>query len=107
MKKFLFTTLFTFSVTATAIADTDDAQKKLVCKEISLSAVNVMEVRQQGIPITSLIDVIADDSPIKDMLTGIIYAAYDYPKMMSEENKKAVSTEFGSSIYLKCMTSRL
>lgn len=86
--------VFMFLSAATAAADVDK-----FCKEHGDTAELIMKVRQQGVPISRLLEGISSDSIFRDMA----FQAYEQPRMSHEENQQRVIEDFRNDQELLCL----
>ncbi len=83
----------------------EDMQEHLeLCKKIGGYARSVMDNRQNGVPMSEAMDVIATATEsVATAARQIIIEAYDYPRMSVEENKLSATTDFENKVYLECV----
>ena len=84
----------------------DSQQQDLikVCKNMGEYARTVMEGRQNGVPMSKLIDLAASsDASTGPTMQQIIIEAYDHPRMSVEANKATATVDFENKVYLECI----
>lgn len=91
-------------LTALAILSTSfiaqaEESKFMNCKEISEFAGSIMQVRQQGTPMSDLYD-IANGSKV---IESLIILAYEVPKFNTEEYKQREVNKFKNEFFLTCV----
>ena len=76
------------------------------CNMLSSYATTVMEGRQAGVPIASMVQTI-DNTPMKKLeksiFKSIVIDAYSRPRFSTNEYIAREITEFTNSIYLQCL----
>jgi hypothetical protein len=94
-----------------SLAVEPDAQTKLnnklaICTSISTFAESVMNNRQNGVAIKSVIDAISDeDQTVKAIGVEVAMNAYDVPRFYSEKNIVRSIEDFRDMYYLQCLQS--
>ncbi|PJB17001.1 MAG: hypothetical protein CO117_13315 [Flavobacteriaceae bacterium CG_4_9_14_3_um_filter_33_16] len=81
------------------------ALESKVCKEVSSIAISVMEVRQNGVNIQDLTELLDQKTFSKDIeiiIKNIIIVAYKNPIVTGKENKEAVVKEFAEQVFIFC-----
>jgi len=82
------------------------ASKEEFCAGVSGLAEEIMGVRQNGVPISKLVEAISklDQEPqLKEYTKKIIVTAYDEPRWSTEQHKQQAVTEFGNMTYITCI----
>jgi hypothetical protein len=75
-----------------------------ICKNMGEYARTVMEGRQNGVPMSKLIDLAASsDDSTGPTMRQIIIEAYDHPRMSVEANKATAAVDFENKVYLECI----
>ena len=70
-----------------------------LCKSISESAEYMMQLRQNGRSMSSMMDHFQDSEMAKQIVT----AAYNEPRYRTDENKKRAKQEFANKVYSECI----
>lgn len=84
--------------TAEPSAKIDKPTPHEICKANSSTAHSIMESRQKGVPMYSLMEI--SDNKI---LQGYIMSAFEYPKFSTYDYKARVANNFRDQAYLECM----
>lgn len=77
---------------------TDKPTPHEICKANSSIAYSIMESRQKGVPMHSLMEI--SDNKI---LQGYIMSAFEYPKFSTYDYKVRATNNFRDQAYLECM----
>jgi hypothetical protein len=102
MKKFIVTMCLIISVIS--FSSVSFAGDK--CREFSKLAALIMENRQHGVPLTSVIEKIEgiNDKPeVKSLLINLTIQIYKTPRYNVEANQQEAITEMGNEAYLMCI----
>ncbi len=102
MKKFIICFLFCGLMFTQAHAETSVHEH---CKSISNTAGLIMELRQKGVAMSAVMEIIinSDDSAAKNLYSHIIMTAYDSPRYSSDSYIKKAIEDFINLNYLFCM----
>ena len=79
-----------------------------VCKELSGLAGTVMDARQTGVPITSIMDIVKEEfanSPRLGKVSAIVYFAYQKPQYSSESYIRKAKTEYINEVFSACISA--
>ncbi|OBU53826.1 hypothetical protein A9K69_08550 [Stenotrophomonas maltophilia] len=75
-----------------------------LCKSIGGYAKSVMDNRQNGVPMSEMMELAATgEGGVASAAQEIIVDAYDYPRMSVEENKATATRDFENKVYLECI----
>jgi len=74
------------------------AQSVEYCKHIENIASAAMTSRQAGIPLKTMLNLVTDQTAI-----GVFEAAYEYPQLESEADRKAAILEFKELVVSECL----
>jgi len=102
------TTLAILALTsATPALASDDRQQALdtFCSSISTLATSIMRSRQNGLPLTTLMDVVAlksKEAMTGDMARRMILQAYDQPRFSTDSYKARAVIDFANEAALEC-----
>lgn len=72
------------------------------CKELSNTAKDLMEIRQQGYSMSTLMEA-AEGS---ELAQALVIEAYRQPRYNSERYKKQAVEDFTNSVYLQCLEAK-
>tara|TARA_B110000093_G_scaffold71523_1_gene77800 strand:- start:1673 stop:1981 length:309 start_codon:yes stop_codon:yes gene_type:complete len=87
-------------VVLTMIATPAVADSRMeVCKIVSEGASGIMKIRQDGVPLISILTALKHNK----MFVQLVLIAYDTPKYSTEENQQGAITEFGNTVLLQCL----
>lgn len=100
IKKILVIVCLVFSIQAQA--------EPVDCKGISELAETMMQLRQTGVPMSRVHDLITKDfDPVlQEIATTMLQLAYEKPRYSSVEYKKRAITDFGSEWFLQCLKAK-
>ncbi|MCL6246525.1 hypothetical protein M5F00_01375 [Acinetobacter sp. ANC 4945] len=82
-----------------------DISKSEFCKDISSYAELVMEKRQNGMSIKTLLLAVSRSSSsdsVKELMESIVEGAFSTPAYSLEKNKTKAINEYSAKIYLDC-----
>jgi len=86
-------TLTALVVTATPLtAETDH------CKQMGDMAAQIMEAREVGVPLSSMMDIAADN----DLLKALILSAYQVPRFSTGDYRQEAITDFRNEVEVMC-----
>jgi hypothetical protein len=112
-KTFLFLLLTSLSLLTNAkeINKSNSALSKTdfienICGDMAGFAEVVMQDRQNGVPITDIIQSVNQDMADgvrKNLFKSTVFEAYSEPRWSTEENKRKAVTEFSNQRYLTCI----
>lgn len=102
--KILSFTSFAFAFAFPALANAQDTE---LCGKWGLFAETVMEQRQDGVRMTTVMgNAEANLIPLApesaDLIKSIVVSAYDKPRMSAEKNKRTYVEDFRNEIELLC-----
>lgn len=100
MKKLLIGLVLSVAVSTPAFAG-DHVISNQTCSELEDTAVEVMNARQSGVPISKVMALLDND-----LFHRIIIDAYDQPAMRTPENAHRQRAEFGVKWALFCIKNR-
>lgn len=83
---------------ALALATTAQADQK-ICTDLSELAEKYMTLRQQGVPMSDVMETAGDSRIIQ----GIVIDAYDSPRYSTERTKTRQRQDFRNDVYLECI----
>jgi hypothetical protein len=72
------------------------------CNNLADASSSIMKVRQKGVPMQKLMEVI-NRNEAKDIMTIIAIEAYESPIYSSEKYKKQAASELSNEVYLACL----
>lgn len=87
------------AIIATILSFSFAAQSSEICDLEKQYAELVMELRQGGVDISEVLDLVGRDSDFRH----IVVNAYKEPAMMSESNRERVVREYALKVYLECL----
>lgn len=87
---------------STSFALTQDEVEQF-CYSQQRLAYTVMETRQKGIPINSLLDAFQGDDPMNKTTRVYIHAAYSERLYLSEEHKVEAANFFSNAVFNNCI----
>jgi hypothetical protein len=77
-----------------------------ICANLSTMATSIMEARQMGLPINTLLQAVETgaegDATMLEISTTLVLEAYETPKYSTEPMKEEAATEFGNKMYIEC-----
>lgn len=77
-----------------------------ICPTLGAAAKGIMEFRQAGVPLSSIMVAFTDDgSSVQKVMKAIVLDAYAHPIMSLERNKISYIHEFENKILLECYES--
>lgn len=81
------------------------AEKFDLCESQNDIATTIMQKRQQGVPMITMMKVASQtkEAPIRDLLISMTRAAYEYPKFSTPEHQQRQVVEFADQIYIQCL----
>ena len=100
MKKLLIGLILSVAMSAPAFAG-DHVISRQTCSELEETAVEVMNARQSGVPISKVMALLDND-----LFHRIIIDAYDQHAMQTPENAMRQRTEFGVKWAVFCIKNR-
>jgi len=100
MKKTLAILIAAVVIPASAIAE-QNAKKVDFCARLSKTAVKVMRMRQDGRPMSELMQIADKNGPL---YVHIVKTAYATPRRYAEENKQTEVEDFENEIFSECLT---
>ena len=92
LKTAVMTTLF-FAVAQPVLAE----KEQNVCESMGELAYMVMELRQEGVPMSHVMQI--SDS---ELVKAIVVEAYDYPRFNSQEYKEKAADDFRNEVEVEC-----
>jgi hypothetical protein len=96
MKKILLVaTLMSLSLSSQAV--------EISCEQIETTARTIMDARQAGVPLKSIIKIINDNEVMKQ----IVIQAYDSSKYETDSYKKSAVEKFANEYYVSCLKLKL
>jgi hypothetical protein len=93
LKTTVMTALF-FAVAQPTLAE---EKEQNVCESMGELAYMVMELRQEGVPMSQTMQI--SDS---DLVKAIIVEAYDYPRFSTQEYKEKAADDFRNEVEVEC-----
>jgi hypothetical protein len=105
MKRLILVLVILVMVPVVVIAGESGEKKTYTAKEcsaIALLAKTIMDVRQNGMPMSMVIDSVTDEN-MKGLVTRMAILAYERPKFSTESYKQNAINEFENQFYLNCM----
>jgi len=102
--KFLFVLILVIAISVMS-ANAQDSTFE-ICKNMEAFAEQVMENRQDGVPMADMYELIMKlDVPkeAKESMFLILKAAFKEPRFSSEEYKKKAVVDFQNTTFLSCM----
>lgn len=87
-----------FSVTSYAQSD----EVLGYCKEISLISEDIMEYRQNGVPMATIMEFVSGMEGFSNLGKIIVKDAYSEPLWLTEDAKQRSKVEFGNKYYMEC-----
>ena len=81
------------------------ANQSEFCAALGETAEGIMTVRQNGVPMSKLMELIPEDTVITEVVREITLLAFEQPLMHSDEYKLSLAREFGSSVEVLCYRS--
>jgi len=98
VKKLLVTSLMLVLISTPALAG--------ICEDISSLAGLIMDVRQKGAPMSTVMGVANEQKDAyRPLCRSIVIDAYESPKYSTESVKAQVISEFTNKYYLACVKS--
>jgi hypothetical protein len=103
---FLFLSLFILTI-YTKVVFAEEVSIEETCLSTSLMAKVIMENRQSGVPMSSMMEVLSREeyAPLKKVSTMFLIRAYEAPRWNSENLQKQEIIDFQNQIYLECIKS--
>ena len=96
MKKILLAaTLISLSLTSQA--------SEISCEQIEVTARTIMDARQAGVPLKSVMKIVKDNDAMKQ----IVIQAYDSSKYETDSYKKSAVEKFANKYYVSCLKLKL
>jgi hypothetical protein len=96
MKKILLAaTLISLSLTSQAA--------KISCEQIEVTARTIMDARQAGVPLKSVMKIVKDSDAMKQ----VAIQAYDSSKYETDSYKKSAVEKFANKYYVSCLKLKL
>lgn len=80
------------------MAATTTAQAETICEAYSGLAETIMNGRQAGTSMATMITIVSDD----DYATHMVRTAYEQPRWHTGENRQRAIEEFRDAVYLEC-----
>jgi len=74
------------------------------CKEESNAAGEIMTMRQDGTPMSELMDLIRKNPTAEVRIQHFVVSAYEVPRFMPYERRKLVADEFKNHMYSECLS---
>lgn len=93
-------TLLTLS-SCTVAANTDQVIER--CSSQATVAANIMQARQNGVPITRILEINKEYPDAKSLLDFFAMEAYKVPRYSTPENQQQSIVEFSNTIFMLCM----
>jgi transketolase len=96
---FLFSSSSSFAI--------QESEVHIACKASAEFAEKIMEVRQAGMPIVDIMDIIESnndkESSFNEVAKNIIIDAYNEPRMFTDSLRKIIISEFSNKTYSSCV----
>ena len=76
------------------------------CAELESTAKSIMNLRQNGFPMTKLIEKLSkssDSASDLELYKSLVFAAYDAPRYNSEKMKNLSISDFRNEVYKRCL----
>lgn len=74
------------------------------CKEESEVADVIMFMRQEGAPMSELMDLVPKSHPVQARTQHFVVSAYEVPRFTPYEQRKIVIDEFANQMYSECLS---
>ena len=91
----------------------EETTRTLICNEIAKISKTIMTVRQNGMPLITIIERVRKvneendvSQNIKDVILEIVKDAYNQPRFSTEEYQQRAIIEFQNKWYLGCLTTK-
>lgn len=81
------------------------AQANELCNNVHTMATSIMDARQKGVPLKTMVDIINQNysSEVRVLVIKLAVDAYKYPQYSVENNQQKQINEFGNLYYGECI----
>ncbi|NLS13019.1 hypothetical protein HGP28_08975 [Vibrio sp. SM6] len=99
MKKMILVGVLSALSSASNAAEVTQAD---VCRELGDLSVKIMTARQNGIPLSTMLEALNDDTAVANHMKQVIIEAYKQPRYSTDEMRARTIEDFRNDVELEC-----